>query len=633
MKLLTAITVIIALIIMSPAAHAAHYTVDGPNSKASDMNPGTPALPFKTISAAVAKVKPGDTVTIKGGVYREQVEIKASGTAGKPITIEAVPGETVILDEADLVVGWQKVDDPANRPLWQKTPFKQAAAFPIGKDDWSGRTQLLVDDLQYAQVEHPEDLKPGTFFYDPAGAGTLTLWPLPPRTSAPKIAPGAQWWENPVNLASDDPNQHQVQVATRDWGILAVNQGYLTIKGLTIRHGSGALGIILGGDDNPCHDIDLENCTVEYAGGAFAARGNHFHIAHCYFHDNGLHSGAGLTNSVMEDCVFDHNTLYGSDHGNSAGGIKFLWTVNTVIRRCQFINNDGPGVWFDTGNSGDIIEQNFCSYNSGSGIMMEVSPDFASLDPTAKPVLDGWAPRYMGIQPGGPAAPNIIRNNICVGNRWDGVQGAGILLQLASDEIVVNNTLVDNAQYGVFVRYHPYNDWTHRCQNDTILNNLCVDNGGGQVYITPDPKDKPGIVAGNVSDYNLFWVTRSWENRNESTGVPNYDNDRAGYAQWGKTQNDLTYSVDESYKIFGLEEHSIQQEPFFVSPSTLDFAVQSCSPAIAAGEPTPYVTDDYLGRARPAGRPPTIGALEYFPGPQSPPEMPMVEDISGERAR
>jgi hypothetical protein len=609
------------------AVSAAVYVVDTNNPAASDGNVGNALKPLKTIAAAVAKVKAGDIVSIKSGVYREQFEIKASGTAGKPITIEAAPGETVVMDEADNITGWQKYDDKSGRPLWQKAPFNKAEAFPVVAEGWSNRTQLLVDNMQYAQVEHPEQLYPGSFYVDPSGSGSVTLWPLPPKSVASKIAAGAEWWQAPTNLASDDVNTHDVEIATRTYGILATDQGYITIRGIIIRHGATSLGLVFGGDYNPCHDIVLDHCTVEDAAAALGARGNNFLITHCYFHDNGLGSGAGFTNSVMEDTVFDHNTSYGSAHGNSAGGIKLLWTYKTIIRRCQFINNDGPGIWFDTGNADNIIEQNFCSYNSGPGIMMEVSPDFASVDPAAKPVLDGWAPRYMGIKPGGPAGPNILRNNICVGNRFDGSSGSGILLQLASDEIVVNNTLVGNAMYGIFARYHPYNDWTHRLQNDTLMNNLCVDNGGSQIFITEDPIDKPGIVAGNKSDYNMFFETATWLNQNESTGIRDYV-DRSAYGQWGKTENDFTYSVDETYKIRGYEQHSIQGDPFFISRSTLDFGLQSCSPAIGAGIATPYVTDDYLGRPRPFGAPPTIGALEYIPGPQQPPAMPMQSQFT-----
>ena len=73
----------------------------------------------------------------------------------------------------------------------------------------------------------------------------------------------------------------------------------------------------------------------------------------------------------------------------------------------------------------------------------------------------------------------------------------------------------------------------------------------------------------------------------------------------------------------GLDLHSIQKAPGLISPRTLDFRLLPTSPAIAAGVPTPYVTDDFLGRARPADRPPSIGALEYSERVPRVPPMPM----------
>ena len=72
----------------------------------------------------------------------------------------------------------------------------------------------------------------------------------------------------------------------------------------------------------------------------------------------------------------------------------------------------------------------------------------------------------------------------------------------------------------------------------------------------------------------------------------------------------------------GYDEHSLQGDPLFVSPATLDFRLRHDSPAIGAGEAVTHVTDDYLGRKRPAGRAPSIGALEFFPDKPEPKPRP-----------
>ncbi|MGB2823061.1 MAG: DUF1565 domain-containing protein, partial [Phycisphaerae bacterium] len=46
-----------------------------------DADPGSPQRPFRTIQKAADVIKPGDVCRIRGGLYRETVEVKASGRA------------------------------------------------------------------------------------------------------------------------------------------------------------------------------------------------------------------------------------------------------------------------------------------------------------------------------------------------------------------------------------------------------------------------------------------------------------------------------------------------------------------------------------------------------------------------
>ncbi len=66
---------------------------DGLKSGGSDSNPGTFNKPLKTITKANSLVKPGTTVVVRGGVYKEQIKPKVSGTKDKPITYLGYNGE------------------------------------------------------------------------------------------------------------------------------------------------------------------------------------------------------------------------------------------------------------------------------------------------------------------------------------------------------------------------------------------------------------------------------------------------------------------------------------------------------------------------------------------------------------
>lgn len=79
---------------LSPAA--TYYAApDG-----SDANPGTLARPFATISHAIQKLSPGDTLCLRGGAYYQQAWAPNSGTPYSPITIAGYAGENPILDGA-----------------------------------------------------------------------------------------------------------------------------------------------------------------------------------------------------------------------------------------------------------------------------------------------------------------------------------------------------------------------------------------------------------------------------------------------------------------------------------------------------------------------------------------------------
>ena len=97
-----------------PSGPAVYYVApDG-----SDRNSGASRKEaWQTVSRAAQAVRPGDTVLLAGGVYRETVTIRVSGETNKPITFKPVPGEKVIFDgvgrslrEAFVVLGRNNIN-------------------------------------------------------------------------------------------------------------------------------------------------------------------------------------------------------------------------------------------------------------------------------------------------------------------------------------------------------------------------------------------------------------------------------------------------------------------------------------------------------------------------------------------
>src|SRR3954465_5071720 len=88
---------------MTPVIHVA--------TAGSDTADGSEAGPFRTISRAAAIARPGDTVLVHGGEYREWVAPRRGGLSDqRGITYEAAAGEHVVVKGSEVVTGWEPLD-------------------------------------------------------------------------------------------------------------------------------------------------------------------------------------------------------------------------------------------------------------------------------------------------------------------------------------------------------------------------------------------------------------------------------------------------------------------------------------------------------------------------------------------
>jgi parallel beta-helix repeat protein len=66
--------------------------------KGNDQNVGSVDLPLQTVSKALSKVAPGDTLILQAGEYKEKITLNKNGTEDQPITVQSAQGEKVILN-------------------------------------------------------------------------------------------------------------------------------------------------------------------------------------------------------------------------------------------------------------------------------------------------------------------------------------------------------------------------------------------------------------------------------------------------------------------------------------------------------------------------------------------------------
>ena len=91
------------LLLCACAAQATEIFV-APNGN--DGAKGTAAQPLHSIQKALdAVAQPGDVVTVLPSVYAEELSLRASGSAERPIIIRAAQNQAAILDGAERVRG------------------------------------------------------------------------------------------------------------------------------------------------------------------------------------------------------------------------------------------------------------------------------------------------------------------------------------------------------------------------------------------------------------------------------------------------------------------------------------------------------------------------------------------------
>jgi hypothetical protein len=147
----------------------------------SDNNAGVSATaPLASLQAAEALVQPGDIVEVMNGTYTgpqggDVLDITTSGTASAPITFEAAPGQTPIINssgswnainvEASYIVinGFTVVGDAANYTLAQAT-----AGYSTGNANLDGNG-ISVTGTPGVNVPNHITIENNTVYNEPGG--------------------------------------------------------------------------------------------------------------------------------------------------------------------------------------------------------------------------------------------------------------------------------------------------------------------------------------------------------------------------------------------------------------------------------------------------------------------------------
>jgi hypothetical protein len=524
-----------------------------------------PSHQFRTLGEAAARLEPGDTVFVHGGVYRESITVDKSGRPEQPITLRAAEGEYVILTGADHITDWTP-EPGESRTYSTPWPHKFVAwnkSYTHPDDDYHrlvGRCeQVFINGYPLRQVLERERLSRGTFFVD-MDAQRLHVYPADNQ----EITRG----------------KAMVEASVHDQ-ILRVKGDHVVIKGLRFRHAANRAQ--QGAAQFSGTHITVEDCVFEYTNAEGAEfKGENITVRNCTFQHNGqLGFGASRAhNLLMTGCTVRNNNTKGFDRGWEAGGNKICLTRRAVLENNTFIENRGNGIWFDIGNEDCEVRNCYIANNENAGIFYEISYGLHAHDNVI--VGNGFAftPGAWGAAAGISISSSpscTIERNLILGNK----EGFSFREQLRTTPRINGGS-------------EPV--WNH---NEVIRNNVFAWNRDAQVwgwFDVPDERHwpRPGgtslvsrrsslategassSATAHPTDLSLEDLNLTFENNLYCPGPGQ------GLFNWGVTwkKHKRYENLDDVRKELSLTEGGGVAEFHVEDSSALDFRVPPDSPAI-----------------------------------------------------
>lgn len=244
---------------------------------------------------------------------------------------------------------------------------------------------VFVDDVSLRQVATRAELRPGSFWFD---------------TATDRIYLG------------EDPSGRRVETTAVPYALVGARE--VVLRNLVIeKFGNPFQSGAVSGED-----LSILNCRVRlnHGGGVFSYGGE---LRRNVIEHNGqIGLGGGGTGQTVEDNEISFNNTQGFDPGWEAGGTKFAFTTDLVVRGNWVHSNQGNGLWTDIDNIGTLYEDNLVEDNTGIGIFHEIS--------------------YRAV-----IRNNVVRRN---GTRSATFNGrVGINITNSPDVQVLGNTVEDNA--------------------------------------------------------------------------------------------------------------------------------------------------------------------------------------------
>lgn len=436
---------------------------------------GVSVAPTDNLQTLVNNNPSTTTFCLHTGIHRDSVTKLKNGDMfiGQSGAIE---------DGAKVLSGWSQVriggtnywTTAGGAPLSPKADPQNQDCLP-GFEACNDPQDLFYNNAPYTHVTSLAAVAAGSWYYDFKGRDRGVV--------------------NNVYL-SDNPNGQTVELGKYNYAFSSTASN-ITIQGLLVEKYASPLqeGAVEPKGTNWL--IQNNEVTLNHGHGIQAdPGGDNTRVLHNSIHDNGQ---MGTGSAVVNGGLWSYNQIFHNDYfdhvdpGWEGGGTK--WAGNNVIISYNTVyDNNGTGLWTDSGGTNDTYDHNVSYDNTRGGIRYEISRD------------------------------GVITNNLVYGNGT----GEGTYYQIAyigSDGGVISGNTIysDSKNSAIFVQNilgtrggNPvYKVHKMQATNNTIIITSTNNNMGAELTDASNPPDNSIFTDQTILfDSNTYYVAKTpWSSK------------------------------------------------------------------------------------------------------------------------